>query len=134
MAENRKSEKFDKVLGVRTPLDTKFFKMWADVTTPFHHLTDREKDILACLLKHRFMLQASITDEKLLNDILMGSDIRAKIRQECGVSTAFLQGILGKLKKNGVIIDGKINPMFIPHKLTKESKTFKLLILFDLNA
>lgn len=134
MEGNIKSEKFDKVFGVRTPLDKKFFRMWADITTPFHHLTDREKDIFACFLKQRFLLQASITDDKLLNDVLMSSDIRAKIRQECGVSPAFFQGILGKFKRNGVIVDGKLNPMFIPHKLSKDSKTFKLLVLFDLNA
>jgi hypothetical protein len=38
---------------------------------------------------------------------------------------------MGKLRKNKVIVDGKINPKFIP-RLEEDGDNFKLLLLFDL--
>ena len=39
---------------------------------------------------------------------------------------------MGKLRKNNVIIDNKINPKFIPN-VKEENGNFKLLLLFSFN-
>lgn len=125
--------KADDVKRINTPID-KFFRVWVEFLTPIHNLTNKEKEVFAALLKHRFELQASITNEDLLDSILMGRDVRAQIRQECNVSSPFFQGILGKFKRNKVIVEDRINPKFIPKGITKDSKSFKFLIYFDFNA
>lgn len=124
--------KVNNVVRISTSINTSFFRIWVEFLTPLHKLTKKEKDIMACFLEHRFRLSRSITDEELLDDILMGRETKAKIREECGISTAFFQGILAKFKDNGVLVNGRINPKFIPKNLDNESKSFKLLLYFDL--
>jgi hypothetical protein len=38
---------------------------------------------------------------------------------------------MGKLRKNKVIVDGKINPKFIPN-IDEETGVFQLLLFFEL--
>ena len=61
----------------------------------------------------------------------MSEDVKKKVREECGITLQHFQVIMGKLRKNNVIIDGKINPKFIPH-ITEENGIFQLLLLFDI--
>jgi hypothetical protein len=63
----------------------------------------------------------------------MSEDIKAKVKEECNVSDAFFQVILGKLRKENVIINGRINPLLIPKRLNKDDKYFTLLLLFEFN-
>ncbi len=60
----------------------------------------------------------------------MSEDIKKKVREECDISLPHFQVILGKLKKNKVIIDGKINPRYIPI-VNEENGSFKMMLLFD---
>ena len=39
---------------------------------------------------------------------------------------------MGKLRKNKLIVDGRINKRFIP-QLPEDAKKFKLLLYFDMN-
>lgn len=64
----------------------------------------------------------------------MSDDIKNKVKTECNVSDAFFQVILGKLRKTGVIVDGRINSKFIPKNLSPDDKAFQLLLYFDLDA
>ena len=117
---------------IRIPTSAeKFFKYWILFTRPFHNLTEKEMDVTACILKYRYSLSKVIMDEDILDMMLFGEDTRSKIRAECNVSSAFFQVILGKLRKVGIIKEGKINPRFIPN--FKESEAFKLLIYFDID-
>lgn len=117
---------------IRIPTSAeKFFKYWILFTRPFHNLTEKEMDVTACILKYRYNLSKVIMDEDILDMMLFGEDTRNKIRAECNVSSAFFQVILGKLRKVGIIKEGKINPRFIPN--FKEAEDFKLLIYFDID-
>ena len=60
----------------------------------------------------------------------MNEDTKKKVREECNISPAHFQVIMGKLRKNKVIIDGKINPKFIPN-IAEDGDTFQLLLLFE---
>lgn len=122
------------VIRIPTSLQGKFFRIWIEFLTPLHNLTNREKDVVAAFIKARFELSKAVTDDTLLDKIVMSDDIKSKIKAECNVSDAFFQVILGKLRKTGAIIDGKINPKFIPKNLNHEDKAFQLLLYFDLDA
>lgn len=127
-------ERANNCIRIPVSLNDKFFRTWVEFLTPLHHLTSREQDVLASLLKNRFELSKSISDEVLLDKVLMSDDIKAKVKAECGVSDAFFQVILGKLRKTEVIVDGRINPPLIPKRLNKDDQYFTLLLLFELNA
>ena len=122
------------VIRIPTSLQGKFFRIWIEFLTPLNNLTNREKDIVAAFIKARFELSKSVIDDTLLDKIVMSDDIKNKVKAECNVSDAFFQVILGKLRKTGVIVDGKINPKFIPKSLSQGDKAFQLLLYFDLDA
>ena len=122
------------VIRIPTSLQGKFFRIWIEFLTPLNNLTNREKDIVAAFIKARFELSKSVIDDALLDKIVMSDDIKNKVKTECNVSDAFFQVILGKLRKTGVIVDGRINSKFIPKNLSPDDKAFQLLLYFDLDA
>jgi hypothetical protein len=61
----------------------------------------------------------------------MRDDTRKKVREECGLTLAHFQVIMGKLRKNKLIVDGRINPRFLPN-IKEGDSTFQLLLYFEL--
>lgn len=119
------------VLRIPTSLEGKFFRYWFEFLKPFHHLTNREMDVITAFVKRRYELSKEISNEEILDQFLMSDDIRREIRDECNMSLSHFQVIMGKLKKNKLIVEDKINPRFIPN-IKEEDGNFKVLILFDL--
>ena len=126
-------ERVNNIIKVDTSLKGDFFRKWIEFLTPLHKLTNREKDAVASFIKNRFELSTAINDEVLLDKWLMSDDIKNKVKEECGVSEAFFQVILGKLRKTNVIIDGRINPRLIPKNIKQDDHSFQLLLYFDLD-
>lgn len=126
-------ERVNNVIRIPTSLQGKFFRLWIEFLTPLHNLTNREKDVVAAFIKNRHELSKVIKDEALLDKWLMSDDTKSKVKEECGVSEAFFQVILGKLRKTNVIIDGRINPKFIPKNIKEGDPSFQLLLYFDLD-
>ena len=124
-------KKADNIVRIPTSLDGRFFRHWLMFLKPFHKLTDREIDIAASLIKKRYELSKVIKDVDILDKVTMSEDTKKKIREECNITLAHFQVIMGKLKRSKVIIDGKINPRFVPN-IDSESDTFQLLLLFEL--
>lgn len=120
----------DNIIGIPTTLD-KFFRYWVEFLEPLHHLTEREIDIITAFLKKRHLLSKSILDPKMLDKYLMNEDTKAEIRDECGVSPAHFQVIMGKLRKSKIIVNGNINPRFIPN-IKEENGAVQLLLYFQL--
>ena len=108
-----------------------FFKYWFLFLEPFHNLTNREVDVITSFVRQRYELSKVIKDNEILDKVAMSEDVKKKVREECGITLQHFQVIMGKLRKNNVIIDGKINPKFIPH-ITEENGIFQLLLLFDI--
>ena len=121
----------DNVLNIPTSLKGKFFKQWLVFLLPYHDLTDREMDVAATFLKKRFELAKVISDVNILDSVLINEDTKREVREICNIKLPHFQVIMGKLRKNKVIIDGKINPRFIPNVIENED-SFQLLLLFDL--
>lgn len=124
------SKGINNVVRIPCKLDSKFFRYWFEFLRPFHHLTEREMDVITSLVKYRYELSKVISDNEILDKVTMGDDTKRKVMEECGITLPYLQVILGKLKKNRVIIDGKINPRYIPN-IIEENNSFKLMLLFD---
>ena len=121
--------KIDSVARIPTTIND-FFKCWLEFLKPFHQLTGREIDVAASFIKQRYNLSKVITEESILNKVLMNEDTRKIVRQECGLSIPHFQVILGKLRKSKVIINNIINPKFIPN-INESNGNFQLLLLFD---
>ena len=124
--------KMNNVIRIPTSISTSFFRFWFEFLRPFHNLTDREMQVASSLLKRRYELSKVIQDEGILDKVVMSEDTKKAVREECNISLPHFQVIMGKLRKNKVILDGKINPRFIPN-LTEERGSFRLLLNFELS-
>lgn len=121
------------IIRIPSSLSKTFFRYWLEFLSPFHNLTSREMDITAAFLKRRFELSDVISDPELLDKITMNEESKQLIRKECEISVPHFQVIMGKLRKNNVVVDGKLNPKFIPKGINKNDKSFQLLLYFDLD-
>lgn len=124
--------KINNVITIPTSIEGSFFRYWFEFLRPFHKLTDREMDVIASFVKHRYILSKVVNDQEVLNKLTMSDDVKKKVREDCNISQAHFQVIMTKLKKSKVIENGRINPKFIP-RLVKDSDNFQLLLSFDLN-
>lgn len=123
--------KANNVVRIPTSLDTNFFKYWFMFLKPFHNLTNREIDVITAFTKERYELSKVIKDSVILDKVTMGEETKRKIREQCKITLPHFQVIMGKLRESKVIIDGKINPRFIPN-IDESSGVFQLLLLFEL--
>lgn len=124
--------KMNNVIRIPTSISTSFFRFWFEFLRPFHNLTDREMQVASSLLKRRYELSKVIQDEVILDKVVMSEDTKKVVREECNISLPHFQVIMGKLRKNKVILDGRINPRFIPN-LREEQGSFRLLLNFELS-
>ena len=124
-------KKPDNIVRIPCSLDKSFFRLWFKFLEPFHKLTDREIDVITSFVKQRYELSKVIKDNEILDKVTMSEDTKKKVREECNITLPHFQVIMGKLRKNKVIIDGKINPRFIPN-IDEEAGIFQLLLLFEL--
>lgn len=122
------------VIKIPASLEGNFFRYWFEFLEPLHKLTNREIFVIAEFLKERHKLSKVISDPDVLERFIMNEDSKRKVREACGLSLANFHVIMGKLRKQNVIIDGKINPKYIPNvtKEVEESGNFYLLLAFDL--
>lgn len=124
------NKKANNVVRIPCSLYGSFFRYWFMFLKPFHKLTDREIDVITSFVKHRYELSKVIKDDGILDKVVMSEDTKRKVREECNITLPHFQVIMGKLRSSKVIIDGKINPRFIPN-IEEEDGFFKLLLLFE---
>jgi len=109
--------------------DTSFYRMWIEFLAPFHKLTSRERDVAARIIAQYFKLKDSIPDPEMLREVLWSQHSRKDMRESLDMSQAHFQMILAKLRTAEVLVNGDINPKYIPH--TTEDPRFMLSIIFD---
>ena len=129
--EGKVINKPNNIIPIPTELDGDFFRWWVEILKPLHGLTEREIDIITAFLKKRHELSKDILDPIKLDKYLMNDETKREIREECGISLAHFQVIMAKFRKSNVLIDGKINPKFIPN-IKEGDSTFQLLFFFQL--
>lgn len=110
-----------------------FFRVWMEFLTPYHKLAMREKDVAAKILSQYFKLKEQCSDPVILKELLWSQSSRLDMRTSLDMSQPHFQMVLGKLREQGVIKDGDINPRYIPH-IRPDSSTFELRIVFDYSS
>lgn len=125
--------KVNSIIKIPVSFKKNFFEYWLEFLAPFHHLTPKELSVASAFLRKRYELSKSITDPITLDKMLFSADIKKQIKDECGLITSHFYAVLGKLRRVGLIKDNKINPKFIPKNVTDSSKSFKLLLYFDIS-
>ena len=128
--EKKKTNRPNNVARIPCSLSDSFFRYWFMFWEPFHKLTKREIDVAATLVKIRYELSKVVKDEVILDKLVMSEDTKRKVREECNITLPHFQVIMGKLRKNSIIVDGKLNPRYIP-RVIEENGSFKLMLLFD---
>lgn len=123
-------KKPDNVVLIPGNIDS-FFKRWFEFLRPFHKLTDREMDVATAFVKQRYNLSKVIQDVDVLDREVMSDHTKKIVREECEISLPHFQVIMGKLRKNKIIVNGKLNPRFVPN-IEQDSDSFKLLLYFKL--
>jgi len=119
------------IVEIKTNLDTEFFRWWCVFLRPLINLTNRETDVIACFLKQRFELSKSISDQGILDTMVMSNDTKRKVIEECGITQEHFYVVMSNLKKSKVIVNDVINPRLIPNiKVDDKTGYFQLLILF----
>lgn len=121
------------IIRIPSSVSGDFFKHWLVVLRPYHKMTDKEIDIVACFLRKRYELSEKITDPELLDKFLMSEETKKEVREECGIPLSYFQVICSRFKKRGVLVNGRINPKFIP-KMRRGEDNFQLLFLFDFSG
>ena len=106
-----------------------FYRQWIEFLAPFHKLTARERDVAARILMQYFRLRESIPDEEVLKEVLWSQNSRKDMRESLKMSQAHFQMILAKLRESEVLVNGSINPRYIPH--LGDEPRFMLSIVFD---
>ena len=122
-------KKPDSVVLVPGSIDS-FFRKWFEFLEPFHKLTAREMDVATAFVKQRYELGKVIKDPEILDREVMSDFTKRKVREECDITLPHFQVIMGKLRKSQIIVDGKLNPRFIPN-ITEDADSFKLLLYFN---
>lgn len=126
-----KHSKPNNLIRVPTEVGTDdFFKKWCVFLRPFVSLTDREIDVVASLLRQRYELSNAISDQALLDSMMMSDSIKKKTMRECGMTSQYFYVVMSSLRKNKIITESGINPRLIPNIRKDESGAFQLLILF----
>lgn len=122
--------KLNNVVEIPSNSDNVFY-LWMLVLVPFHGLSKRECEVASGFLKHRYYLSQRISDENLLNEVLMGVETKRKIRDEVSIKESHFQVVFSELRKKGFIVGGSINSRYIP-RIQQGSKSFSLAFLFSL--
>jgi len=128
--DGKKLPKPNNIIPVATSLDTDFFKKWCSFLRLFVKMTDREMDVVSCLLKQRWELSKVIPDQAILDTVLMSTDTQRKVIEECNLSPEHFYVVMSNLRKNKVVIGKVINPRLIPNIRKDDNGVFQLLILF----
>ena len=108
---------------------TSFYRMWIEFLAPFHKLTAREREVAARIIAQYFKLKESVPDPEMLKEVMWSHTSRKDMRESLGMTQAHFQMILAKLRTSGVLVDGDINPKYIPH--VDENPRFMLGVVFD---
>lgn len=110
-----------------------FFSKWLELMRPMHGLATREIDVLAALLQRRYELSKSITDETLLQKVVLSSESKREIRNMLEMSATHMNVVFNKFKQNKIIMEYSINKKYIP-KLDINKTSYGLVFIFEFDA
>lgn len=128
--QEKKMPKPNNLLNIEYMQDIDFFKWWCIFLRPFINLTDKEIDVIASFLKHRWELSRSISDAAILDTMVMSDDVKKSVIGECNITLSHFYVVMSSLRKKKVINNNIINPRLIPNIRKDDNGIFRLMIQF----
>ena len=129
------SKDANNVIRIPSNLKTNFFRYWVEFLTPIHHLNNKEKDVLAILIKNKFELSQRTNDAEIINKMLFDRDLANENAKQIGMSKVFYKAVISSLRSKGIIENKtEINKKLLPKALNPDDNSCKLLLYFDLSA
>lgn len=113
---------------INTSLEN-LFSQFLLFTRPLNGLTNSEIKLVSLFLYNRYKLTAVIKDEKYLDKILFGHDVREEIREEMGMKPDQFNNTISRLRKKGVIVGKSISKKYIP-SIAPGSNEYNLVFKF----
>lgn len=132
-ANNKSGNRLPKpnnIITIPVARDYDFFHWWCVFLRPIVNLTNREIDVIASFLKQRWELSKSISDQAILDEMVMSDATKRKVMEECGISLQHFYVVMSNLRKSKIIDKGKIHPRLIPNIRQDSDDYFQLTILF----
>lgn len=109
----------------------KFFKMWLTILQPFLKLRNKELELLAKLLYHRYLISLEVKNKEMLDELLFSSKIKKQILTELDIPEYAYNNILSCLRKKKIVLDKSINKQIIPI-IQEPFDNFKLVYNIDI--
>jgi hypothetical protein len=90
----------------------------------FHKLTEKEVDIVVELIikYYEITTRYPVYDKDLVSKLLFDVDVKRHIKEKYNIKDPVLQNYMTTFRKKKVIIDGLLNPNYIPPKEQFELK------------
>lgn len=126
----RRLPKPNNIITIPISKDYDFFHWWCVFLRPVINLTNREIDVIASFLKQRWELSKSISDQAILDEMVMSDATKRKVMEECNITLQHFYVVMSNLRKTKVIDKGRINPRLIPNIRQDGDDYFQLMILF----
>lgn len=109
----------------------KFFKIWLMILQPFLKLRNKELELVAKLLYHRYLISLEVKNKEMLDDLLFSNKMKKQILSELDIPEYAYNNILTHLRKKNIIKDKTINKKIIP-VVNDNFKNFKLVYNLDI--
>lgn len=92
-------------------------------------------EVTAEVFKYRYDLSKTVHDPVILDSVSVDSNARRVLENKLGLSRGYMNVIFNKLRSCKIIVDGRLNPKFVPNvKVDESTNTFSVLLLFDFNG
>lgn len=108
----------------------KFFTIWLTILQPFLKLRNKELELLAKLLYHRYLISLEVKNKEMLDELLFSPKIKKSIMAELKMPEHAYNNLLSCLRKKNIVIDKTINRQIIP-MISEPFENFKLLYNID---
>lgn len=91
-----------------------------------------EFKIVEKLITKKLELRETITDESIIDSIILSTEQRATIQKELDLTVSQFNNLLSSIRKKKVIIDNKLNKVLIPNFNLKDTY-FKYTTIFTIH-
>lgn len=108
-----------------------FFRMWLIILQPFLKLRNKEIELLAKLLYHRYLISLEVKNKEMLDELLFSNKVKKQIMKELNLPEHGYNNLLSSLRKKKIITDKSINKQIIP-VITEPFTNFKLVYNIDI--
>lgn len=121
-----------KIANIKTSFKEFFYK-WLYITSPFHKLGGQELSVLALFLYYFYEYKKDIKNDDLIWKILFDYETKQKIKEELNIKDSVFQNIMSNYRKKKIIVDNKINSVYIPN-INFEEPSYRIIYNFIINA